>query len=137
MKFQSVIAKLYFLLIHADNTLNDKEVSFGKRMVSHEKLDMAEFERELSSLKSRPHEKIYQDCLGELKRLPKDEQIRCIAWMCVVANADGFMDKTEWQFIYKIYHKELHLPLNEIMKIQNDLIRVVHQLPQTVPGKSI
>jgi hypothetical protein len=38
-----------------------------------------------------------------------------------MANADGFMDKSEWQFIYKIYHKELHLPLDDIMEVQKEL----------------
>jgi hypothetical protein len=41
--------------------------------------------------------------------------------MCVLANSDGFMDKSEWQFIYKIYHKELHLALDDIMHVQKEL----------------
>jgi len=44
--------------------------------------------------------------------------------LCVVANGDGFMDKTEWQLIYRIYHKELNLPLEEIFKVQKELNRL-------------
>ena len=62
--------------------------------------------------------------LSDLRKLSKEQQIRCIAWMCVIANADGFMDRKEWQFIYKIYHKELNISLDEIMKVQNELIRL-------------
>ena len=43
--------------------------------------------------------------------------------MCVLANSDGFMDKAEWQFIYKIYHKELNLPLDSIMEVQKELAK--------------
>jgi len=45
--------------------------------------------------------------------------------MCVVANADGFMDRAEWQLIYKIYHKELGLPLNEIFSVQKELNKLI------------
>ena len=51
--------------------------------------------------------------------------IRCIAWLCVLANADGFMDRAEWQFIYKIYHRELQLPLDVIMGVQKELMRKI------------
>jgi hypothetical protein len=47
----------------------------------------------------------------------------------VIANADGFMDKTEWQFIYKVYHKELGLNLDEIMKTQKELIALTLKKP--------
>ena len=47
-----------------------------------------------------------------------------MAWLCVVANADGFMDKAEWHFIYDIYHKSLNLPLDEIMVVQKQLNQI-------------
>jgi hypothetical protein len=43
----------------------------------------------------------------------------------VLANADGFMDRNEWQLIYQIYHKELALPLSEIFTVQKELNRLV------------
>jgi hypothetical protein len=46
--------------------------------------------------------------------------------MCVIANSDGFMDKREWELIYKIYHTELALSLNEIMKAQRELNKILH-----------
>jgi len=39
----------------------------------------------------------------------------------VIANADGFMDKSEWHFIYNLYHRELSLQLDEVMKKQKEL----------------
>ena len=46
--------------------------------------------------------------------------------MCVIANSDGFMDKEEWILIYKIYHTELKLSLDEVLKIQKELNMLVH-----------
>ena len=40
-----------------------------------------------------------------------------IAWLCVIANADGFKwTKLSGNWFTKIYHKELNLPLDEIMR---------------------
>jgi hypothetical protein len=80
-------------------------------------------------LKSKDKSVLYTDALLELKKLEMKDQIRIIAWMCVVANADGFMDKNEWQLIYKIYHKELALVLSEIFSVQKELNRLVWEKP--------
>jgi uncharacterized tellurite resistance protein B-like protein len=126
MNYMSVFAKLYYLMVHVDNSINEKELTVGKQMISAEGFSETEFYNQLEKLKRMEHGILYNDCINDLKKLERVLQIRCIAWMCVIANADGFMDKSEWQFIYKLYHKELHIPLDEIMKVQNELIRITH-----------
>jgi uncharacterized tellurite resistance protein B-like protein len=64
--------------------------------------------------------------VNAIKKLNVKTQIRCIAWLCVVANADGFMDKKEWMLIYKVYHTELGLRLDDIMLVQKELNAFVH-----------
>jgi hypothetical protein len=63
--------------------------------------------------------------LHGIRKLEQLQQIRIIAWLCVIANADGFMDRAEWQLIYTIYHKELDLPLSEIFAVQKELNRLI------------
>lgn len=125
MSFKSIITRLYFMLIHSDGKVNEGEISFGKKMIQAEGISEQEFDSILNSLKGRELAHIYKECMADLKRLSQEQQIRCIAWLCVLANADGFMDRTEWQFIYKVYHKELNLPLNTIMEIQKELVRKI------------
>lgn len=122
----SVFAKLYHLMVRVDNNINEKELTIGKQMISIEGFSEIEFNNQLEKLKKAEPGFVYTDCVKDIKRLERIQQIRCIAWMCVIANADGFMDKAEWQFIYKIYHKELQIPLDDIMKVQNELIRLTH-----------
>ncbi len=62
-----------------------------------------------------------------LKKLNVQTQIRCIAWLCVIANADGFMDREEWALIYKIYQTELNLKLDDVMNIQKSLNKLIHE----------
>ena len=123
MNYKTILIQLYFILINADGHVNDHEQSTGKHLVKYEGLEEEEFRMQLESLKSKNHPLLLEDCIKSLKKLDRNQQIRMIAWLCVVANGDGFMDRSEWQLIYKIYHKELHLPLEEIFKVQKELNR--------------
>lgn len=123
MSYKAILTQLYFILIYADGHVNEHEQSTGKNLVKSEGLEEEEFRAQLESLKSKSRALLLEDCIKSLKKLDRNQQIRMIAWLCVVANGDGFMDKSEWQLIYKIYHKELHLPLEEIFKVQKELNR--------------
>lgn len=133
MNYKYIIIKLYHLLVHADGKVNDREVSSGKQMMKTEGISEAEFATQLEGLKKRNPAVVYSECLEELKKLSRDKQIRCLAWLSVIANSDGFMDKTEWQFIYKIYHTELGLKLDEILKAQKEL-NGLKEKPVVTPG---
>jgi uncharacterized tellurite resistance protein B-like protein len=122
MNLNSALIKLYFLLVHADGEVNEREVQLGNQMAKVEGISETEFNVALGMLGKRTATNIYDEGIEELKKLDYQKQIRCVAWLCVVANADGFMDKTEWQFIYRVYQKELGLNLDEIMKMQKELL---------------
>ncbi len=121
------------MLVNSDGKVNQGEIAMGKKMIQAEGIAESEFNRQLESLTGREGTALYAECLTDLKRLKTEQQIRCIAWLCVMANADGFMDRTEWQFIYKIYHKELHLPLDQIMEVQKELNRLTRDNIQSNP----
>ena len=128
MSFKSIIIRLYYMLIHCDGKVNENEIALGKRMMEAEQISEAEFDRLIVELKERDLVALHKECIAELKHLSRQAQIRCIAWLCVLANADGFMDRAEWQFIYRIYHKELQLPLDVIMGVQKELSRKVNNV---------
>src|SRR5882762_170107 len=122
MNHKPTLIKLYHLLVSADGNVNEKELSAGKHMIKAEGINEFEFDRIIDSLKKRNASVVYSECVEELKKFDHEKQIRCIAWLSVIANADGFMDKSEWHFIYKLYHVELGLQLDDVMKKQKDLI---------------
>lgn len=126
MKHMSVLAKLFHMLINADTQTSEREVAVGRQMIRLEGFSETGFNREVAALEGKTPEAIYKETVSGLKRLDTTLQIRCIAWMCVIANADGFMDKKEWQLIYKLYHKDLGLPLDQIMKDQNALMKSLY-----------
>lgn len=120
------LSNLYFLLIHADGNVSENEITRGKQMMLAEGIDESQFNRLTDSLKVKNRLEIYQECVTGLRKLDTKSQIRSIAWLCVIANADGFMAKEEWMLIYKIYQTELNLKLDDIMKVQKDLNRTIH-----------
>lgn len=124
MDFQSVITQLYFLLIYADGNVNEKEILLGRQMAKIEKIDS--FESKLENLKESKPANLLATSINTLRKLDRKQQVRSIAWMCVIANSDGFMDKEEWGLIYKIYNVELGLALNEIMESQKELNKILY-----------
>jgi uncharacterized tellurite resistance protein B-like protein len=126
LDYSSTIIGLYYLVIGADGKITDKEVTLGKKVIAAEGFDETKFEFTLNKYKQIDRSKLYKDCLEGLKKLNAQKQIKCLSWMCVIANSDGFMDKREWELIYKIYHTELSLSLDEIMKTQRELNKILH-----------
>jgi len=129
MNHKPTLIKLYHLLINADGHVNEKEVTTGKQMTKVEGINEFEFDHLIDSLKKRNPRIVYSECVEELKKLNPAMQVRCIAWLSVIANADGFMDRTEWHFIYQLYHKELSLRLDDVMKKQKELMTLKERFP--------
>jgi uncharacterized tellurite resistance protein B-like protein len=127
MNHMSIITGLSYLLIYADGNINEKEVASIKQMLKTEGLSETEFDGKIRLLDSKDKSILFSECVLGLKELSHEQQVRVVAWLCVVANADGFMERTEWQLIYRIYHKELNLPLNEIFNIQKELGKVISE----------
>jgi uncharacterized tellurite resistance protein B-like protein len=125
------LIKLYYLLVHADGEVNEREVALGNHMVRIEGIVENEFKTTINSLKDLDRETILAEGIVALKKLDHQKKVRYVAWLCLVANADGFMDKAEWQFIYKIYSTELKLNLDEIMKVQKELLMLTTKRPPT------
>lgn len=117
------LASLYHLLIIADGQIDEKEVKMGEVMRNHEKIDDCEFNDYLSKIREKDKEQIINECIISLNKCDYDWKIRCIAWMSLIANSDGFMAAEEWKLIYHIYYTQLKLDLSDILEIQRQLPR--------------
>src|SRR5579859_1720467 len=126
MDYRETITGLYYLVICADGSVDDKELLLGKKMIAAEGFDGQKFEKTILVFKTKDKTQLYNECLGGLQKMDKQKQIRVISWMCVIANSDGFMDKEEWMLIYKLYNNELGLALDDIMKSQKELNKILH-----------
>jgi hypothetical protein len=123
MSYKTILTNLYFLLIHSDGSVNAKEASIGTYMCQHEGIPTKDFDRDLLLLSTDQRDKVYNETIKGMRALKRIQQVKSIAWLCLAANSDGFMDKQEWKFIYKLYCTELKLPLDEVLSAQKELLR--------------
>ena len=117
------LVSLYHLLINADGHVDDKELKMGELMKTHEKIDDYMFDFYLNKISTQENEVVFDACVNSLNKCEHDWKVKCIAWMSLIANSDGFMDPEEWKLIYSIYNKELNLNLNDILEMQKQLPR--------------
>lgn len=117
----NIISKLFYLITTADGSINPKELEMAKHFLKNEGLEEEKFQEDLKVLETYSFNEIYMDCLENLRKTDNKKQVHYLAWLALIANADGFMERNEWQLIYKIYHKELKLNLQDIIHAQRDL----------------
>lgn len=127
MKQHTTLTKMYFLLVYADNIIDDKELLAGKKMAQYERIAEDSFNREIESLRNIDQALIYKDIIHDMKLLDNRIQVRFVAWLSVIANVDGFMDEREWQLIYRLYSKDLKLSLADIMLKQKELKQYIKE----------
>ena len=124
--FRKGTLTLCYLLSQADGEMTDDEVKTFELFKHHEGLSDSMYNSIINNLEARNYEEIYAIGLGEIKHCDKIEQVKCLAWMNKVANADGYVNTDEWSLIYKVYSKELGLSIGDILdfqlpKIENSL----------------
>lgn len=122
MNYQTALINLYYLLINVDGKVEERELAIGKNIVKTEGIKPTVFDDQMEKLLTKDTDALYRECVNRLKGLTLAQQVRSIAWLCITANSDGFMDKQEWQLIYNLYNIELKLDLAEILKMQKVIL---------------
>ena len=115
---QQLFNQLLFLIVHANNVVHEREIFLAKNLSSLHGFESTSLLDEFHALEKADRYQLLENSVVELKKLPKEEQVNAIAVLCIVGNADGCMDKEEWQLIHSIYHSELRLKLDDVLKSQ-------------------
>lgn len=119
--FKDTLIKAYHYIVHADGKIDDKEVELGRQMIAKENISEGDFAQKMETLNNQKPEEIIKTLRVDLKKLKKEDQIKIVAYMSNLANADGFMDPTEWRMIYQLYKDELDLNLDDILAQQKKI----------------
>ena len=119
------LVSLYHLLINADGHVDEKEIKMGQLMMKHESINSEEFDKHLNRVSKLKNTEIIEDCIVSLNKCDYEWKVKCMAWMSLIANADGFMAPEEWKLIYTIYNTELRLNLTDILEMHKRLPRLI------------
>lgn len=117
------LISLYFLLINADGPANENEIKMGKLLKEHEGIGDLEFDTFLNKISKLEKSQILKDSIASLNNCEYEWKVKCIAWMSLIANSNGFMAPEEWQLIQHIYNEELKLELSDILEMHKQLPR--------------
>jgi uncharacterized tellurite resistance protein B-like protein len=118
------LVSLYHLLINADGYVDEKEIRMGELMKKHENIDDMDFDYLLGRISQLDKDQAIDNCVNSLSKCDYQWKVKCMAWMSLIANADGFMAPEEWKLIYKIYSTELKLDLTDILEMHKQLPRL-------------
>ncbi len=121
LNFLIGIVSFYYLLIHADGNIHEKELSTGELMIEHEGIDDVLFHKYLNEFAEWDRDKVLEQGLDALQQCKIDDQLRVMAWLSRLTNCDGFMDPSEWTLLYEVYYKKLNLKLTDILETQKTL----------------
>ena len=69
MNFKEVLTKLYFILICSDGNVNEKEVSYGRKMVETEGIDEQYFFSQIKLLEVNNQQSLLPEAISNLKKL--------------------------------------------------------------------
>ncbi|HBH24429.1 MAG TPA: hypothetical protein DDY13_13525 [Cytophagales bacterium] len=122
--YKKGLIALYYLLIHADGKISDREVQMGTLMQKAEDIEIDFFEEIMKQSENIDNETLLKNSIVLLNTCSYEQKVRSIAWLSVIANSDGFMDREEWSLIYRIYNNELKVSLDDILECQKLLPKI-------------
>ena len=118
--FKETLVIAYYYIINADGIIDPKEVAFGERMMKTEKINETDYNLKLEELKALDHEQLKTILKQAIKELNTVEQVKIIAYMSKIADADGYRDPSEMISIQDIY-SDLHIHLNDIIRVKETI----------------
>ncbi len=96
----------------------------GEIMRKHEEIEEWQFNYYMKRVAKLDKAQLLQLIVTSLGKCDYESQVKCIAWVSIIANSDGFMDPEEWKLIFYIYDTRLKLNIKDILEVQKKLPRL-------------
>lgn len=119
-RFKKTLIKAYYYTVIVDGKVDPKELTFGSDMILKEGVKREDFDEMLDALSSVPREEVRFSLAEDIKQLPKDEQIKVMAYMSSLADADGDTDVSEKDIIHELCYK-LGIDFKDIIHARQNL----------------
>jgi hypothetical protein len=119
--YGSTVARLYYLMIHADGDLTAGELNVGRHIMSIEGLKESIMDTELVVFNALPRAQVIESCVNNLRAIGKPLLTRAIAWMYVVSEIDWVTDKNETSLIEEVCSQLEDISISEVALVESEL----------------
>ncbi len=126
--FERAFSILFFLILSADNIADIKELKTGNKIIDLEGFDKSRVMSEFDHLSSQSRAETYNDGISTLKLLDKPTQMKCLAYIKIIAKVDGSFDKSESDLLDKMYNEELDIDINRLDNLEKELSVVLSKI---------
>ena len=120
-KFEEVFSYLYFLMLSADNIADPAELKFGTKILEIEKIDQKSTMKKIDFLGTLPRETVFENARKILKGLERNDQLKCLAYIKLIAKTDGDLDTSEIDLINNLTNNEIAISMKEISEMERKL----------------
>ena len=118
--FKKTLVEAYYYIMIADGLVDPRELSFGSLMIEKEGITREDFEKELDEMSITDVDVITQNLRESMLALTKEQQLKIVAYMVKIADADGTKDPSEMTSIQRVM-EGLELHINDIIKMKQQL----------------
>lgn len=119
--FQKAFAHLYYLMLSADRIADPSELALGNKIIKYEGFEKTEVMEQIDRLSSVSRNQVIEDCISLLRSISRDDQLKCLAYVKMIAMSDGSFDESESNLLHNIGTNELNVMPPEINKLEKQL----------------
>jgi uncharacterized tellurite resistance protein B-like protein len=119
--FQKAFAHLYYLMLSADRVANLSELVVGNKIIEFEDFDKSSVMKQIDHISAIPRNQAINESIDLLKSISKEDQLKCLAYVKMIAMSDGSFDESESDLLHNIGSNELNILPQEIDAIEKKL----------------
>jgi uncharacterized tellurite resistance protein B-like protein len=119
--FQKAFAHMYYLMLSADRIADPSELALGNKIIKYEGFAKTEVMEQIDQLSSVSRNQAIEDSISLLRSISKDDQLKCLAYVKLIAMSDGSFDESESNLLHNIGTNELNVLPQEIDELEKQL----------------
>ena len=126
LNFQKAFAHLYYLMLSADRIADLNELALGNKIIEFEGFDKSGVMQQIDQLSAVSRSQVIDESVVLLKSIPRDDQLKCLAYVKMIAMSDGIFDESESDLLHNIGSNELNILPQEVGEAEKKLKQQVH-----------
>ena len=126
--FEKAFTNLFYLMFSADKVADLREFQLGSAIMKLENMNKPKAMEDIDFLANMPRNQVHSEALDALKKCNGWEQLKCLAYMKMVARIDGSIADKELYLIEEICQNEVKKDLYEVLKMEQELKPKIQQI---------